>query len=454
MDKARWELEGKTKRPIDSEINIENKIQVICFEFLKKTTIEIEVLINKKKELIVFKRPRKITYLTKESKEKFLQNVRRDSHETKISELINMGIFFEKEMKINEFIFKQFKYIFRYSLIIFFIILMNFYVRFFGKTQLRIFEKILFFNSLLINLILIVDYPFEWSYSFIITFAVFQILFSLICLIFWFLLRFKIESEMKLMRISSLKGRKTKDFSNFEKFLLQLSSIYNEKIVIILSMHFLCAFFGLISSEAYYAIAMLSIINLSPTLKYITKSFTLHGNQLFFTFVLVLVLIYVYTVFSFIYFHENFNDQENCSNIFTCYISIINTGLTNGSGIIGMTTGVEMSLEKFEKFLGMFVLGITFFVFINSILMSTVYGIITNTFAELSQYAEVRIFNILYILIQKKIKITKFNFIKKNFDRNLKKILMRFVLFVKDIKVISKKRAKISPIIPKNSIQS
>lgn len=390
MDKARWELEATTKKPITSEINFQNKIQVICFEFLDKITIDIEVLINQKKELVVFKKPKKMKYLTKESKEKFLQNVQRDSHETKISELINVSIFFEKEIKINEFIFNQFKFIFRYYSFHSFSLIL-FYFRFFGETQLRIFEKILFLNSVLINLILIIDHPFEWSYPFIFIFATFQILFSLICLIFWFLLRFKIESEMKLMIMSSLKGRRTKDFSNFEKFLLKLSSIYNEKIVIILLIHFLCAFFGLIYSEAFYAISMLSIINLSPTLKYITKSFTLHGSQLFFTFVLVLVLIYVYTVFSFIYFHENFNDQENCSNIFTCYISIINTGLTNGSGIIGMTSGVEMSIEKFERFLGMFVLGITFFVFINSILMSTVYGIITNTFAELSQQAEVKI---------------------------------------------------------------
>lgn len=344
-------------------------------KFAKKLQLKIDVgeseKINERTEYIFFEPNPKFSFLSIETKNEFIEKVDRTSHETKILDLINNCMYFEEEINMSEALFKRYtrlQHIFK-----------NFHF----------YEIFLFLMTILINLIVFLD-GIELDNSdnvFIVILAIIEIFFSVLCLMVWFILRFRIKRHLRLLRFCDEKGRNIKQIDRMEIFKKSFLSIYEEDQVRVFLLHIFCSIFGLTISTGFFAMDILSIINLAPTFKYLGRSISSRGGQLLVTFFMAIIFIYIYSSFAFLYFKENLG--ELCTNAYNCFFSIMNTGFSNGSGLGGMLEPVYWKEHPLGTYFGYITINLLFFISVNCILLNIVFGIIVDTFGELREKSEI-----------------------------------------------------------------
>jgi len=178
------------------------------------------------------------------------------------------------------------------------------------------------------------------------------------------------------------------NISHYKNFEIICETVFNDNLVRVLLVHFICAIFGLTISRGFYAVQILTIVNLFATFKYLAKSISLHWHQLLFTLFMVLIFIYIYSVFSNMYFRQNFSEQNFvCNGMIQCYFALLNSGFTNGQGIGGMIEAENMN-EDLGKYFGYVFIDLMFFITVNCISLNLVFGIIVDTFGELREQNE------------------------------------------------------------------
>lgn len=344
-------------------------------KFAKKLQLKIDVCekekSNERTEFIFFEPNPKFSFLSIETKNEFTEKVDRTSHETKILDLINNCMYFEEEINMSETLFKKYtrlQHIFK-----------NFHW----------YEKFLFLMTVLINIIVFVDgnKPDLKESAIIVILAIVEIFFSFLCLMVWFILRFRIKRHLRLLKFCDEKGRSIKQINGMEIFKKSFLCIYEEDQVRVFLLHIFCALFGLIVSTGFFAIDILSIINLAPTFKYLGKSISSRGSQLLVTFFMAIIFIYVYSSFAFLYYRDNLPDL--CTNVYNCFFSILNTGFSNGSGLGGMLDPVYWKENPLGTYFGYIAINLLFFISVNCILLNIVFGIIVDTFGELREKSEI-----------------------------------------------------------------
>ena len=86
---------------------------------------------------------------------------------------------------------------------------------------------------------------------------------------------------------------------------------------------------------------------------------------------------------------EDFGEEGSvCTSLLHCFISVISIAFTNGTGI-----GDLMAVEPFVsgnlfKFYAQMILSLSFFIFVNVIMMNIIFGVIVDTFGELRDKLE------------------------------------------------------------------
>ena len=345
----------------------------LCLKFLGSFAKKLEIIPEEEnleavgKEFLFFESNPKFSFLSEETKAQFLEDVDRSSHEAKLHGLITSCTYFEEEINITEKIKQKHPKMSSWF------------------TSYKEYEIVLFLFCVLINVFIVFDDPKIRSYSLIKILGIIMCVSTGLCFIVWMCIRYQIEKKLNILRYCERKGCRISGITNFSMFTIIWETIFNENLVRVLLLHLICSFLGVTSSHGFYAIEIISIINLFATFKYLAKSISSHWRQLLFTFFMVIIFLYIYSVFSNLYFyHTEDGDDQFCVDIIHCFFALLNTGFTNGSGVAGMLQSREMDRDGASYF-GYVFFDLMFFLTVNCISLNLVFGIIVDTFGELRE---------------------------------------------------------------------
>eukprot|EP00743_Colponemidia_sp_Colp-15_P005611 GILK01006033.1.p1 GENE.GILK01006033.1~~GILK01006033.1.p1 ORF type:complete len:1199 (+),score=216.20 GILK01006033.1:264-3860(+) len=150
-------------------------------------------------------------------------------------------------------------------------------------------------------------------------------------------------------------------------------------------LYLLFSLVGYIYSPFFYSLLLTDLIHRSDDLQNVLRAVTKNGKQLIMTSILGLCLIYVYSIFAFLWFKDDYQEEDSapmyCDSLIYCFVSTIHYGLRAGGGIGDVID--QKKREDFPLFIGRFFFDLTFFMIVIIILLNIIFGIIIDTFGEL-----------------------------------------------------------------------
>ncbi|ESN99323.1 hypothetical protein HELRODRAFT_162846 [Helobdella robusta] len=132
----------------------------------------------------------------------------------------------------------------------------------------------------------------------------------------------------------------------------------------------------------FFAFHLLNIVNNNQLLRGVIQAVTLNGKSLLWVAVLGLVVFYLYGLVSFALMRTSF-DPENelyCSTLWQCTVSVVHYGLV---GDIFSKVVSHPAENTFYRFGFLVLFHMSFFIFITTIGLNIIFGIIVDTFSEL-----------------------------------------------------------------------
>ncbi|BFZ19742.1 hypothetical protein BsWGS_22781 [Bradybaena similaris] len=139
---------------------------------------------------------------------------------------------------------------------------------------------------------------------------------------------------------------------------------------------------GTLSNGYFFAFHLLNIVNNNQLLSGVIKAVTQNGQALLWVGVLGLVIFYLYGMIGFALMRSMFDpgDYLYCNTLWQCTVTVIRYGLIGDLFEVMKPHGNEKTFEKF----GVVVFyHVSFFIFITTIGLNIVLGIIVDTFSEL-----------------------------------------------------------------------
>ncbi|CAG5128027.1 unnamed protein product, partial [Candidula unifasciata] len=139
---------------------------------------------------------------------------------------------------------------------------------------------------------------------------------------------------------------------------------------------------GTFSNGYFFAFHLLNIVNNNQLLSGVIHAVTQNGKSLLWVGVLGLVIFYLYGMIGFALMRSMFNpnDYLYCNTLWQCTVTVIRYGLIGDLFEIMKPHDNEKTFEKF----GIVVFyHVSFFIFITTIGLNIIFGIIVDTFSEL-----------------------------------------------------------------------
>jgi Ion transport protein len=154
-----------------------------------------------------------------------------------------------------------------------------------------------------------------------------------------------------------------------------------------LLLHGILGVLGPLVDILFYTLHLLLYINISDSAMYIIKAVTGKIKILFNTLLVAVFLLYSYSSIAANYFSDKYDiqDIDVCSSLASCFFYTFTFGLRNGGGI-----GDSMNPYKYGqdgKFGSKLIYDVTFFMFINIIILNIVFGVIIDTFGDMRDEA-------------------------------------------------------------------
>ncbi|KAH9498188.1 hypothetical protein Btru_007916 [Bulinus truncatus] len=139
---------------------------------------------------------------------------------------------------------------------------------------------------------------------------------------------------------------------------------------------------GTYSNGYFFAFHLLNIVNNNQLLSGVIKAVTQNGKSLLWVGVLGLVVFYLYGMVGFALMRSMFNPGEYlyCNTLWQCTITVIRYGLI---GDLFEVMKPHSNEKTFEKFGIVVFYHVSFFIFITTIGLNIIFGIIVDTFSEL-----------------------------------------------------------------------
>ncbi|XP_055891550.1 inositol 1,4,5-trisphosphate receptor type 1-like isoform X4 [Biomphalaria glabrata] len=139
---------------------------------------------------------------------------------------------------------------------------------------------------------------------------------------------------------------------------------------------------GTYSNGYFFAFHLLNIVNNNQLLSGVIKAVTQNGKSLLWVGVLGLVVFYLYGMIGFALMRSMFNPGEYlyCNTLWQCTITVIRYGLI---GDLFEVMKPHSNEKTFEKFGIVVFYHVSFFIFITTIGLNIIFGIIVDTFSEL-----------------------------------------------------------------------
>lgn len=378
---------------LDTKVNERSSKKAVnyseFYNFFKQKVSSIEIINpNKKLQKIYFPRNLVTDFLNKINMDKFMDGVSRETANDKISELQAKFIDFYEEMvhyqQLDTMELKMkltyFGYLKSISLALVFII--NFFLITFnlGPNPRFDFQSNIEYMLYMIGFIIMIIYV-----------GIFAL---------WLLLNAHLDV---LKTVRSLED----DFIYFNKLkpglrrsILVVKYFWDfgltllvDSFLLDLLLNITAAFLGLFYSKMFFSFMMLDIIGRSEMLKNVIRSVTQNLGQFMMTGLLGIIVIYVFstiTYFSSMKDTMNFMDNTDdwtfsmCSSLPHCFLTILNFGMRQGGGI-GEAIAYPQFDEDLSAYMGRFSFDLVYFIFINTIYLDILFGIIIDTFDELRE---------------------------------------------------------------------
>ncbi|XP_046366515.2 inositol 1,4,5-trisphosphate receptor type 3-like isoform X5 [Haliotis rufescens] len=132
----------------------------------------------------------------------------------------------------------------------------------------------------------------------------------------------------------------------------------------------------------FFAFHLLNIVNNNQLLSGVIKAVTVNGMSLLWVAVLGFILIYIYSLIGFALLRSYFSPDEYlyCSTLWECTVTVIRYGL-----IGDMFEEIKQNPmgSSFSRFWPLVFYHVSFFIFITTIGLNIIFGIIVDTFSEL-----------------------------------------------------------------------
>ena len=323
-----------------------------------------------------------VLYLSQSSKNDFIQVVPRDSRSSKLFSLMEYTNYFFIEINQNKNKLSN-----------------NAFLRLLNKINYELADYLLFFITLIINLIIFVmaeskDEANEYHKIFrtILPIGIVQTIISLIFILIWsiskFSLYFTIEKEKYYISHRINKEEKLSIPQYLD--IIIMKTLLSRRETINFSWNLLFSIIGISSGRFLfvYSLQILIIVNIISTLRSITKAIVMRYKQLF-TFLMFLVVeTYIFSTIAFYllskdFIHENEGNQENtCGSLFFCFLSHLEFGLRTDGGI-GEYIAKLSFIDTPGYFMGMFFFQFIFYIITIVIMLAVIGGSVIDTFAEL-----------------------------------------------------------------------
>ena len=323
-----------------------------------------------------------VLYLSQSSKNNFIQVVPRDSRSSKLFSLLEYSNYFFIEINLNKIKLSN-----------------NKILRFLNKINYDIADYLLFFITLIINLIIFAmaeskddETDYQRIYKITLPMGIVQTAVSLLFIIIWsiskFSLYFTIEKEKYYISHRINKEEKLSIPQYMDIIIFKTILSRRETVNFLWNLVF--SIIG-ISSSRYlfiYSLQILIIVNIISTLRSITKAIVMRYKQLL-SFVMFLVIeIYIFSTIAFSllskdFIHEIEDNQENtCGSLFFCFLSHLEFGLRTDGGI-GEYIAKLSFIDTPGYFMGMFFFQFIFYIITIVIMLAVIGGSVIDTFAEL-----------------------------------------------------------------------
>eukprot|EP00340_Litonotus_pictus_P011819 CAMPEP_0170538072 /NCGR_PEP_ID=MMETSP0209-20121228/103089_1 /TAXON_ID=665100 ORGANISM="Litonotus pictus, Strain P1" /NCGR_SAMPLE_ID=MMETSP0209 /ASSEMBLY_ACC=CAM_ASM_000301 /LENGTH=2196 /DNA_ID=CAMNT_0010839695 /DNA_START=319 /DNA_END=6909 /DNA_ORIENTATION=- len=149
------------------------------------------------------------------------------------------------------------------------------------------------------------------------------------------------------------------------------------------------------SSEKLYFLfgfQLMTILNLSTTLKSIISAINSKMNQLGLTVMFLIIVVYCFAILGYFFLPKEFVEESEetgltlnyCESFFSCFIFVMDYGIRNGGGIGDVLNKKSLNKEN-TLFWGRFVFDILFWLIVILIMLNIVMGIVIDTFGELRE---------------------------------------------------------------------
>jgi len=369
--------------------------------FYSKHIGQIEI-INKKGDLqrIYFPIIDKIKYLSSVTKEKFLDEVNRESANEKLFGLVRHSELFEDEM--NHFLRLKKKGL-KFSLTYF--------------SRLRDLNLLIAFAT---NIIILFEKHIAESFADLSSYplatpdeqeqlladgqdeanrlirilGIVHIVLCFVVLLFWVFFQAPLDINSSFREFDSKKEREesSKDnnreknklkliYDQIEHQLAKISYMLFDTYLVYLVLFLLFAILGTTYSKVFFGFLLFDLIDRSVILNNVIQAVTVNYKQLLMTAVLGILIMYVYAVLGFFVVLDGELAEENCDSVFHCFLFMTDNALRQGGGV-GEALG-EVPLSDQENYNKRYFFDLFYFLIIIIMLLNIIFGIIIDTFADL-----------------------------------------------------------------------
>ena len=392
---------------------IEHYYIVKFFEYITKV-VEIRLPQEHRNVNVIFTIPCEMIHLTEMTKEEFIQDVDRNSENSKKFELIRSISLFQLEIeyfkntKVSwisklilrlDYVYVQFiMYFYALIFLLFMLFTLEGYkgieaiiedeeerrIRVLLRNLLQIPSKILNAIEVSVN---------KWG-------EIYNYINYIFCGLNGILIFSWITVKMPLYylldKFKYIEERKIKEnqlsFWNKTSIMIFDTLIGRDYITSLLYM-FLISLIGSIMTrgEIIYAFVLLAILDLNQTLKGIAISIKLRGPELGASFLLLIFIVYFYSNIGFFYLNDNFQaDIENdipdnyCLCLSFCFMTNFDAGIRARGGAADQM--IRISFERHDKlYFTRIIYDITYFLICIIIMIDLVFGIILGTFSDMRE---------------------------------------------------------------------
>jgi hypothetical protein len=370
-------------------------------KFFEKITRTILVKLDDKTEgeqentpvRVIFTIDPLVHNLSQHTRDDFLQKVNRDGRYIKLYSLMQKSDQFYDEIKYNSERSNKVLIILR-------------------KIDFYWFEMVAFFIAFIVNVYLIITLDqeeikkgdnFHTPIVNALTYA--NIIFNSVVILMWFYSKYNllylIESKSYLENKNSNRkiGEPVYKLKYYDKIFIFLKTIFWTNEINSFLWHVIFSSIGVYRPDLnfVYSVQLFVIINLSETLKNITRSVTMKSKQLVSTFTFMLLVCYFFASIAFFFLSENFilnmfdpkhpfiplHAENVCGSLFYCFLTHMDVGVRWDGGIGEYLNHRNSFTYGPSYYIVRFFYEDIYFISVNFVILSIIFGIIIDAFAEL-----------------------------------------------------------------------